>query len=190
MDFLEEDMQRALAALRSGGMILYPTDTVWGIGCDATDQEAVAGVFRLKRRLESKSLIVLVADKRDILRYTAAPDPGIFGFLETTEKPTTVIYEGGVGLAKNLLAEDGSVGIRIVADAFCRHLIKRLRKPIVSTSANVSGEPAPKKYSEISDAIKEGVDYVVRYRQEDETDRGPSSVVRWTRGGHAEILRP
>src|SRR5215469_9479316 len=137
MDF-DKDAECALAALRAGGLILYPTDTIWGVGCDATDAAAVARVYALKQREAAKSLIVLVADEKDILRYTSQPDLRIFDYLRTVTKPTTVVYEGALGLAPNLVNADGTIAIRLVDDPFCRHLIKRFRKPLVSTSANVS----------------------------------------------------
>ena len=132
---MDTDLEQALAALQAGALILYPTDTIWGIGCDATDEAAVARVYALKQRAAAKSLIVLMADERDILKYTSQPDLRVFDFLHTVSKPTTVIYEGAIGLAANLIPDDGTVAIRLVDDLFCRHLIKRFRKPIVSTSA-------------------------------------------------------
>lgn len=185
----DQDIEQCLQALKSGGLILYPTDTVWGIGCDATNEKAVDKVYALKQRSDSKALIVLVADERDVLQYTAAPDLAVFEYLQMVEKPTTVIYEGAIGLAENLIAADGSIGIRICEETFCKHLIKRFRKPIVSTSANISGEPAPRIFSEITDEIKTGVDYVVRYRQSDTIIATPSSVIKWA-NGKAEVLRP
>lgn len=185
----DQDIEQCLQVLKSGGLILYPTDTVWGIGCDATNEKAVDKVYALKQRSDSKALIVLVADERDVLQYTAAPDLAVFDYLQTVEKPTTVIYEGAIGLAENLIAADGSIGIRICEETFCKHLIKRFRKPIVSTSANISGEPAPRIFSEITDEIKTGVDYVVHYRQNDTIIAAPSSVIKWA-NGKAEVLRP
>jgi L-threonylcarbamoyladenylate synthase len=189
MDF-NEDLQASLEVLKKGGLIAYPTDTIWGIGCDATNAEAVARIYHLKQRAESKSMIVLVADNRDILKYTASVDLSLFDYLKRQTKPTTVIYSGAIGLAPNLLAEDGSVGIRIVDEPFCKHLIKRLRIPIVSTSANISGHPSPTWFGEIEPAILKGVDYVVQYRQEDREKKAPSSVIRPGRDGQVEVIRP
>ena len=186
----EHDIDRSLAALQSGGLILYPTDTIWGIGCDATDPAAVARVYALKQREAAKSLIVLMADKRDIVKYTSQPDLRIFDFLATVKKPTTVIYEGALGLAPNLVNADGTIAIRIVNDDFCRHLIKRFRKPIVSTSANISGEAAPAFFNEIDVRIKTGVDYVVEHRRDDETPRQPSAIVKWNSDGEPTVIRP
>jgi len=186
----EHDIERSLAVLQSGGLILYPTDTIWGIGCDATDPAAVARVYQLKQREAAKSLIVLMADKRDIVKYTSQPDLRIFDFLATVKKPTTVIYEGALGLAANLVNSDGSIAIRIVNDDFCRHLIKRFRKPIVSTSANFSGDPTPAFFKEIDPRIKAGVDYMVEHRRDDETPREPSAIVKWNSEGEPTIIRP
>jgi L-threonylcarbamoyladenylate synthase len=188
VDF-EKDIQQCLAVLKNGGLILYPTDTVWGIGCDATNEQAVSKVYALKKRADHKAMIVLVADEREILQYVAAPDLQVFDYLERTAKPTTVIYDGAIGLADNLTGKDGSIGIRICNDEFCRHLIKRFRKPIVSTSANISGEAAPALFTDISQEIKDGVDHIVRHRQDDQTESSPSSVIKWENGA-VTILRP
>ena len=187
---LENDIVNCLDVLKRGGLILYPSDTVWGIGCDATNELAVQKIYQLKKRSDNKSMIVLVADERDILHYVAAPDLSVFDYLEETKKPTTVIYENALGLAENLVAKDGSVGIRICNDIFCKALIKRFRKPIVSTSANISDQPTPKIFKEISEEIKSGVDHIVKYRQDDEKISQPSSVIRWNDKGEIEILRP
>ena len=184
------DIEACLRVLESGGLILYPTDTIWGIGCDATNESAVEKIFALKKRIETKALIVLIADERSLLQYVASPHIEVFDYIQGVSKPTTIIYENAIGLASNLLAEDGSVGIRICADEFCKHLIKRFRKPIVSTSANVSGFPPPKVFSDIDIAVKEGVDYVVHYRQDDTIPVEPSAVVKCNKDGHFTILRP
>lgn len=189
MTGFEKDIEQCLQVLKNGGLILYPTDTVWGIGCDATDEKAVEKVYRLKNRSDEKAMIVLVADEREVLQYVAAADLSVFDYLQEVKKPTTVIYEGAIGLADNLIGEDGSVAIRICREEFCKHLIKRFRKPIVSTSANISGEPTPKIFSAINERIKKGVDYVVQYRQDDTKPATPSSVIRWI-NGEIEILRP
>jgi L-threonylcarbamoyladenylate synthase len=187
---LDADIRSCLTVLRSGGLILYPTDTVWGIGCDATNADAVRKVYELKQRAETKSLIVLVTDQRDILKYTSQPDLRIFDFLKTVERPTTVIYEGAIGLAGNVINADGTVAIRLVDDTFCRHLIRRFRKPLVSTSANGSGAPAPASFKDIAAEIKAGVDYIVHYRQDDSTPKQPSSIVKWNPDGTTSIIRP
>lgn len=185
----EEDIMNCLEVLKRGGLILYPTDTVWGIGCDATNANAVEKIYALKKRSDEKALIVLMADEKDVLQYVAAADPQVFNYLQQTQKPTTVIYEGAIGFAANLVAKDGSIGIRISRDVFCRHLIKRFRKPVVSTSANISGEPTPRNFSLISDEIKNAVDYIVRYRQDDSSIAEPSSVIKW-KNGKVEVIRP
>ena len=186
----ENDIAACLTTLQAGGLILYPTDTIWGIGCDATNSEAVRKVYALKERAEAKSLIVLMADQKDILRYTSQPDLRIFDFLSTVDKPTTIIYEGAIGLADNLINADGTIAIRLVDEPFCRHLVKRFRKPLVSTSANVSGHPAPAIFREIDARIKDGVDYVVHYRREDEAPRQPSAILKWNPDGDVTVIRP
>lgn len=176
------DIERCLEVLQKGGIILYPTDTIWGIGCDATNETAVAKIIELKQRPAVKSFVVLVASEREILQYTASPDLAVFDYLQTTTKPVTVIYQHAIGLAENVLADDGSVAIRISSDEFCRHLIKRFRKPIVSTSANVSGMPAPVNFNKVDAAIKTGVDYVVKYKQDDLSESKASSIISWNNG--------
>lgn len=180
--FFEEEVEKALAVLRSGGIILYPTDTVWGIGCDATDEQAVRRIFEIKCRADSKSMIVLVAEERDVLQYVAAPDLSVFDFVQQQQRPTTVVFDHAIGLASNLVAADGSIAIRMVRDEFCRHVVKRLRKPLVSTSANISGAATAKTFSEISEEIKTGVDHVVQWRQDDDTPSLPSQIIRWRKG--------
>jgi L-threonylcarbamoyladenylate synthase len=188
MDF-EKDIEYCLKVLHAGGLILYPTDTVWGIGCDATNEKAVEKVYRLKNRPDKKAMIVLVADERDVLQCVASPDLAVFDYLEEVKKPTTVIYEGAIGLADNLVQENGSIAIRICNEPFCKHLIKRFRKPIVSTSANISGEPTARIFIDINDHIKSGVDYIVDYRQDDKKIAEPSSVIKWN-NGQPGIIRP
>jgi L-threonylcarbamoyladenylate synthase len=188
MDFVQ-DIEHCLRVLREGGIILYPTDTIWGIGCDATNPEAVTRIFNLKKRPEKKALIVLMADERDIIQYVSAPDPQVAEYLKTVHKPTTVVYKGMIHLAENL-SEDGTIAIRLVEDAFCRQLIKRLRKPLVSTSANASGFKAPATFKEIGDEIKSGVDYIVKYRQDDQAIREPSSLIKPNPDGTVTVIRP
>lgn len=188
VDF-EKDIEQCLQVLKNGGLILYPTDTVWGIGCDATNEQAVAKIYALKQRPDEKAMIVLVADERDVMQYVAAVDLQVFDYLDQAVKPTTVIYEGAIGFADNLAAADGSIAIRICKEEFCKHLIKRFRKPLVSTSANISGQPPAKIFAAISDEIKKGVDYIVSHRQDDTSIAEPSSVIRWN-NGRVEILRP
>ena len=185
----ERDIEKCLDVLKSGGLVLYPTDTVWGIGCDATSEKAVEKIYKLKKRSDEKAMIVLVAAEKDIMQHVAAPDLSLFDYLEKATKPTTVVYDGALGFADNLVGKDGSIAIRICKDEFCRQLIKRFRKPIVSTSANISGKSAPKFFKEISDEIKDGVDFIVQYKQQDETSAEPSSLIKWD-NGNVTILRP
>jgi L-threonylcarbamoyladenylate synthase len=188
-DFFEQEIEKAVAALQMGKTILYPTDTIWGIGCDATNEEAIAKVYQLKQRPDAKSLIILVATERDILKYVAAPDLAVFDFIEEQTRPTTIIFDDAIHLPQNLVAADGSIAIRLVQDPFCRHLIKRLQKPIVSTSANTSGQPSPQNFKSISGEIIEQVDHVVKWRQDDEKPAAPSQIIKWNRGKSPTIIR-
>lgn len=185
----EQDVIKSLEVLRKGGVILYPTDTIWGLGCDATNQDAISKIYKIKQREESKSMIILVAEENDILKYVAAPDFEVFDFITAQEKPTTVIYENAVSLPDNLIQEDGSIAIRIVRDEFCRHLIKRLGKPLVSTSANISGDPSPVSFKDISKKIKNSVDYIVGWRQEDANPSQPSQILKWNSDGTVSYIR-
>lgn len=188
-EVFENDVEQCLEVIRKGGVILYPTDTIWGLGCDATNPEAVQRIYKIKQREDTKSLIILVAGERDILHYVAAPDLSVFDFIEKQKRPTTVIFENAIGLPHNLVAQDGTIAIRIVQDEFCRHLIKRLRKPLVSTSANVSGQPAPGFFTAVSEEIKTAVDYIVQWRREDETPSQPSQIIKWNKDGTYKIIR-
>jgi L-threonylcarbamoyladenylate synthase len=185
----ETEVDHALEVLKSGGVILYPTDTIWGLGCDATNENAVKRIYEIKKREDSKSMIILVADERDVLRYVAAPDLSVFDFIEEQTRPTTIIFEHAVGLPDNLVADDGSIAIRIVRDEFCRHLLKRLRKPIVSTSANISGNASPKNFLEISGEIKNTVDHIVKWRQDDVTIAQASQIIKWNNNGTRTVIR-
>lgn len=189
MEF-ENDIDQCLNILRDGGLILYPTDTVWGIGCDATNAEAVDKVYKLKQRSDEKAMIVLVADERDVLQYVASPDLRVFDYLQDATRPTTVVYDGAIGLADNLIGRDGSIAIRICEESFCKTLLKRFRKPLVSTSANISGEPTARIFIDIDDKVKNGVDYIVQYRQDDESIAAPSAVIKWNNDGTHVVLRP
>lgn len=185
----DTEVESALLALRNGEVILYPTDTIWGLGCDANNESAVQKIYDIKQRSDSKSLIILVADEREVLQYVSAPDLSVFDFIEAQERPTTIIFEGAVNLPDPLIADDGSIGIRIVRDTFCRHLVRRLRKPLVSTSANISGQPSPRFFDEVSEAVKSRVDHVVRWRQEDKTPSQPSQILKWLGEGRFEFIR-
>ena len=184
-----DDIEQCISVLRNGGIILYPTDTIWGIGCDATNEKAVDRIFQLKNRPDEKALIVLVADETDVLKHVANTDLRVFDYVKQLQRPVTVVYDGAIGLADNLVGKDGSVAIRITNDTFCKHLVKRFRKPIVSTSANVSGQPAASNFSEIKEEIKNGVDFVVKYRQDDHSIASSSMVIRWNKDATVTVLR-
>ncbi len=184
------DIKACVAALEAGDSILYPTDTIWGLGCDATDAGAVDKLYELKRRPRNKSLIVFLPEARDILRYVAAPPPDVIAIVEAFERPTTVIFDGALGLAGNAISEDGSVGIRIPRDPFCKALLKRFGKPIISTSANFSGAPAAATFSEIDPLLRERAGYVAEYRREDISPRQASRIVRIDDAGGLQVLRP
>ena len=179
---MKEAIQQALEVLRKGGIILYPTDTVWGIGCDATNPEAVAKVYEIKRRADSKSLVLLASDMDMICRYVKEVPEMARQLVEVNDKPMTIIYPGAVtgqyGLAQNTVAEDGTVGIRIPIMDFCQQLVARLGRPLVSTSANISGEPTPKKYAEISEEIRSAVDHVVDPSLEKGATGQSSSIIK------------
>jgi len=185
----EPDVEKSLKILREGGVILYPTDTIWGLGCDATIADAVKRIYKIKQRDDSKSLIILVTDERDILKYVAAPDPAVFDFIAQQERPTTIIFQNALNLPDELIAEDGSIAIRIVKDQFCRHLIKRLQKPLVSTSANKSGQPSPQTFLHIDEEIKREVDYIVNWRQDDMAPAVASQIIKWNSDGSHTIIR-
>jgi L-threonylcarbamoyladenylate synthase len=188
VDF-ENDIKNCVAVLQKGGTILYPTDTVWGLGCDALNEQAVEQIFRLKNRPKEKSLIILLADARDILQFVAAPPPDIIAIVESFERPTTVIYDGALGFPDNVVNKDGSIAIRVTTDPFCKALIKRYRKPIISTSANISGQPTPPLFSMIEQPIINGADYVVKHRQGDTALCPPSRIVRVSDDGDIEVIR-
>lgn len=186
---MNSDINHALEVLKSGGIILYPTDTIWGIGCDATNPEAVNKIYQLKGRSKDKSLIILLENENKLMGYVQEIPEVAYQLIEYTEKPLTIVYEGAKNLASNLVAEDGSIGIRIVRHRFCEQLIQRFRKPIVSTSANRSGEPSPKNFLEISDEIKNGVDYVVEFGQTDLTPKQASTIMKLDPSGAFSFIR-
>jgi L-threonylcarbamoyladenylate synthase len=185
-----DDIKNCVEVLKNGGTILYPTDTVWGIGCDATNEKAVAKIYAIKKRNEDKSMIILLAEEAEIVKYTDDPDPVIFDFIKGVHKPTTVIYDGARNLATNLINKDGSIGIRVVNDPFCKQLIHTFGGPVVSTSSNISGYPAPAFYEDIDGEIKNGVDYIVQHRRDDLTPALPSTVVKLGKDGNVQVLRP
>ncbi len=172
-----------------GGVILYPTDTIWGIGCDATNEEAVRRVYEIKHRADSKAMLVLVDSPVKVDFYVSDVPDVAWDLIELTTKPLTIIYSGARNLAPNLLAEDGSVGIRVTQETFSMQLCRQFRKAIVSTSANISGQPSPASFSEISEDIKRAVDYIVNYRQEETGHPKPSSIIKLGQGGVINIIR-
>ncbi|MFT4222649.1 L-threonylcarbamoyladenylate synthase [Dysgonomonas sp.] len=186
---MNEDIKKAFDVLVAGGLILYPTDTIWGIGCDATNEDAVRRVYELKKRTDSKALITLL-DSPAKLNYYIEDVPDVaWDLIELADKPLTIIYDNARNVASNLIAEDGSLAIRITKEAFSQGLCNRFRKALVSTSANISGEPSPSNFSEISDEIKNGVDYIVRYRQEDTAKTKASSIIKLGKSGEIKIIR-
>jgi L-threonylcarbamoyladenylate synthase len=186
---MNQDILNSIKVLKNGGTILYPTDTVWGIGCDATNYAAVDKVFKIKLRDDSKALIVLVNSIEMLERYVDVIPEIALQLIEVADKPLTIIYPRAVNIAENIISEDGSIGIRIVNEPFCNELIKKLNKPIVSTSANISGKPAPEFFSKIDKEIIEKVDYVVKYRQNEAKVAKPSSIIKVGLKGEIKILR-
>ena len=190
----KEDLQEALRVLRNGGIIVYPTDTVWGIGCDATNAEAVAKIYALKQREDSKSMLVLLDSPAKLPYYVGEVPETAWALLEASEdaetKPLTLIYPHARNMAPNLIAEDGSIGIRITKEPFSKALCAQLKHPIVSTSANISGHPTAHFYAEIEQAILDGADYVCRFRREDDCPAEPSSIIQLLADGSFKILRP
>ncbi len=199
MRYEKEDMQEALHVLQQGGVILYPTDTVWGIGCDATNEQAVQRIFQIKQRAEAKAMLVLLDAPGKLQGYVEEVPEMAWDLIQCTmynvqcshadenpsQRPMTIIYPGARNLAPSLIAEDGSVGIRITQEVFSKTLCERLKRPLVSTSANISGTPAPAIFAEISEEIRGAVDYVVRFRQDDTRKAQPSSIIKL--GLHNEI---
>ena len=185
----KEDIKNAIDAMRKGGVILYPTDTVWGIGCDATNAEAVAKVYKIKQRDDSKALICLADSVDRVQRYVRDVPAVAWDIMELSEKPTTVILDGAVNLAPNLIAEDGSIGLRVTNEPFSKELCFRFQKAIVSTSANISGEPAAQNYCDIDPALLEAVDYVCWTRRQEHKPHTPSSIIKLTKDGQVTIIR-
>lgn len=184
-----EDINQALETLKNGGLILYPTDTIWGIGCDATNPEAVEKVFALKGRDKSKSMLILLHNDNQLASYVNDIPEVAYELIEASERPLTIIYSGAKNLAANVLAEDGTIGIRIVNQPFCQQLLQRFRKPIISTSANTSGSPSATTFDEITDHIKDGVDYIVKHSQQDRSPGKPSLIMKLDPSGKFEFLR-
>jgi L-threonylcarbamoyladenylate synthase len=185
----DEDINNSLIALRKGGIILYPTDTIWGIGCDATNSLAVEKIFKIKSRSENKSLLVLVNGIQMLERYVTEIPEIAYELTEVSDTPLTIIYPAGKNLAPGVCNEDGSVGIRICHDEFCNELITRYRKPITSTSANFSGNPPPENFSSIEQTIFDNIDFVVKYRQDDMEKQSASPIIKVEINGTIKIIR-
>ena len=183
------EINNCVAILNKGGLILYPTDTVWGIGCDATNEEAVQSVYDLKKRNDSKALICLVANDAMLERYISEVPILAYDIIDLSTKPTTIIYEKPKGVAKNLIAQDDTLAVRVASDKFCRYLINKFKKPLVSTSANISGEATPKNFYEISEVILKGVDYTVALHR-DRKNREPSALIKLGNDASVKIIRP
>jgi L-threonylcarbamoyladenylate synthase len=186
---MNQEIKKCLDILRTGGIILYPTDTVWGIGCDASNPIAVKKVYKIKERDESKSLIVLAANEVMLERTVVEIPEVAWQLIEVSNRPLSIIYENVKGIANNAIAENGSCAIRIVQDEFCQKLITQFRKPIISTSANISGEPTPKSYKDISPSILKKVDYVVDFNREKTTNPLPSNIIELKNNGSIKIIR-
>ncbi len=186
---MNQDINKALEVLRSGGVILYPTDTIWGLGCDAENEKAVKRIFEIKKRVDNKSMLALVDSPLRIEMYVEEVPEIAWDLIAQTDKPLTIVYPKAKNFANNLVAQDGSMGIRMVKENFCNRLISRLQRPIVSTSANISGKIAPIIFDEIAQEIIDAVDYVVKYRQDDQTESKSSSIIKLELGGLFKIIR-
>jgi len=186
---MEEEIKNSLQALKDGGIILYPTDTIWGIGCDATNEKAIERVYRIKNRIDRKSMLILLDKKEGLTRFVKQVPDVAWQLIEAAIKPLTIIYPDATNLPGNILGEDGSIGIRITQDEFCRKLISRLHRPIVSSSANLSAQPAPKTFRDVPREIIDGVDHVVSLRQDGQKAGTPSSVIKIGRNDEIIIIR-
>jgi L-threonylcarbamoyladenylate synthase len=185
----DEEFQKSMEVLRSGGTILYPTDTVWGIGCDAKNEKAVEKIYKIKQRTDSKSLIVLLHNESMLNKYVHEVPSVAWDLIELSDKPLTLIFDQVGGMAPNVVAADGSCGIRICKDEFCNRLLHKFGRPLVSTSANISGKPTPHNYREISEDILKAVDYVVDWRREENAQFEPSTIMKLRNNGQIEIIR-
>ncbi len=185
---MKEELHKSLQIIKEGGTLLYPTDTVWGLGCDARNEEAVQKIYDLKQREESKALICLVSDVVMLERIFREIPDAAYDLIDHSDKPTTIIYDNPNGVAKNLIAPDNTLAVRVVKDEFCQQLIRKLNRPIVSTSANISGAPTPKSFKEISNEILSGVDYVVNLHREKICEQ-PSTIIKLSGSGLFKIIR-
>ncbi|MDD4225153.1 MAG: L-threonylcarbamoyladenylate synthase [Mariniphaga sp.] len=186
---MQNDLKKAVDVLKRGGVILYPTDTIWGIGCDATNPEAIDRIYKIKKREDSKSMLVLLENPAFLERYVNEVPEIAWDLVEISDTPLTVIYPGAKNFPSRLIAEDGSIGIRITKEEFTVKLLQHFRRPVVSTSANISGQKSPSLFSEISEDIKNQVDYIVRYRQDDLSPASPSGIIKLWPGGRIDIIR-
>jgi len=185
---MREEINKALETLKRGGLILYPTDTVWGIGCDSANPEAIEKVFALKERSESKSLICLVSDFKMLNQFVEEIPEVAYDILKYAAKPTTIIYDDPIRISENLIADDNSLAFRVTKDDFCTKLLNKLRRPIVSTSANKSGKKTPQSFKEIAPEILEGVDYIVNLHRTKKTNP-PSTIIKLTKDGRVSVIR-
>lgn len=186
---MQEEIKTTIEVLKNGGIILYPTDTIWGIGCDATNKEAIEKIYQLKKRTDAKSMIILVHDLKMIYDYIKEMPDVALQLIEVNDQPMTLVYPGAENLAENVINSDGTIAIRITSDLFCKELIKKFKKPIVSTSANISGQQSPENFRTISKDISQNVDYIVKHRQNDNTKKIPSSIIKIGLKGEIEIIR-
>jgi len=186
---MEEDIQKAVKVLKAGGTILYPTDTIWGIGCDATNNRAIQKIYKIKERSKKSSFIILLEKESKITDYVEKVPDILWDLLKSIDSPTTIIYPKAKNLAKNVIAPDGSIGIRVVKDEFCRRMISKFNKPVVSTSANFSGEPSPLVFKDISEEIKNKVNYIVKSNRNKLNKIKASTIIRIKLSGEFEVLR-
>lgn len=187
---MHNEIKKAIEILNRGGLILYPTDTIWGIGCDATNSQAVRRVYDLKQRNDSKAMLILLDNEVKLPYYVDDVPELAYDLIEMSEKPLTIVYDKARNVAPELIASDGTLGIRITREEFSRNLCFRFRKALVSTSANISGEPSPGCFNDISDIIKNGVDYIVPFRQNEQGSSPPSSIIRLRSNGEIKVIRP
>jgi L-threonylcarbamoyladenylate synthase len=189
MEEFIEDIENAIKILKQGGIILYPTDTIWGIGCDATNEKAVDKIYQIKKRADNNSMLILVDSVDRVYQYVNKVPLIAVDIAEIAGRPTTIIYPEAINLPQNIIAQDNSIGIRIAEDKFCQKLIKKLNRPIVSTSANISNQRSPQNFSEISEEIKNAVDYIVKWKQNDKTKAKASSIIKIGISGEVKIIR-
>ncbi len=186
---MKEDLIKAIEVLKQGGIILYPTDTIWGIGCDATNEQAVEKLYAIKQREKDKSMLILLDNPVKLQTYIQEVPDIAWDLIDLSDKPLTIIFEGAKNLATNLINKDGTIGVRITSEDFSKDLCKRFRKPIVSTSANIAGKPSPQNFNQIDNEIIKLVDYVVEYRQNEMIKQTPSSILKLATNGNIEIIR-